>query len=224
MRQAFLVALISAVAALSALADDQAKTEKQLSRITAMATDLTAHRVVSITMSDFLQVKRAELVQQRVANNLNYGALFLARQLMAAGLTAEQISTKLRAGKTIIAIANEQHADWKKLLAESKKINGKIDRHLFEHFFDSRDDRQRDLDDHYDLLRDSVKADEDVRDDDVQTAADAYVRARDLAIERPGRHPDESLNAVDALQFRHDHARDNAPKSTDVGVAGAVPH
>ncbi len=163
------------------------------------------------------------LVQQRLADNLNYGALFLARQLMAAGMTAEQLSIQLHAGKTMIAIANEQHADWKKLFAESKKINGKIDRHLFEHFFDAREDRQRDLDDHYVLLRDSVKADEEVSNDDVLVAADAYTRARDLAIQRPGRHPDESLDAVDQLQFRRDHARENAPKSTDVGVAGAVP-
>lgn len=223
MRCACLVALISALAALPALADDQAKTEKQLNRITAMATDLTAHRVVSITMSDFFQVKRAELVQQRLADNLSYGTLFLVRQLMAAGMTAEQIAIQLHAGKTIIAIANEQHADWKKLFAESKKINGKIDRHLFEHFFDAREDRQRDLDDHYVLLKDSVKADEEVSNDDVLVAADAYTRARDLALQRPGRHPDESLDAVDQLQFRRDHARENAPKSTDVGVAGAVP-
>lgn len=219
-----LVAVISALAALPALADDQAKTEKQLSRITAMATDLTGHRVVSITIADYFQVKRAELVQQRLENNLNYGALFLARQLMASGVTAQELSAELRGGKTISTIANAHNADWKKIFGESKKINGKIERHLYEHFFDARDDRQRDKDDGYALLKDSVKADEEVGSDDVLVAADAYTRARDLAMQRPGRHPDESLDAVDSLQFRRDHARESAPKASDVGVSAATPH
>jgi hypothetical protein len=224
MRRMCLVALISALLALPALADDQAKTEKQLNRITAMATDLTGHRVVSITMSDYFQVKRAELVQQRLANNLSYGSLFLARQLMGSGMAPQELSAGLRAGKTIFAIANERHADWKKLFSESKKINGKIDRHLFEHFFDAREDRQRDQDDGYVLLKDSVQADNEVSSDDVLIAADAYTRARDLAMQRPGRRPDESLDAVDALQFRRDHARESAPKASDVGVSAASPH
>jgi len=42
--------------------DDQQKAEKQLHKITAMATDGTGRRVVSIALADALGAKRLDLV------------------------------------------------------------------------------------------------------------------------------------------------------------------
>jgi len=223
MKVTCLVVMFSALAALPALGDDQTKARKQLDRITAMASDLTGRRVVGITMSDLLNVKRPELVKRRVQSNLNYGCLFLAHQLIATGMTDQELAEQLKRGENIFDVANARNIDWKQVLAEAKKLNGKVDRHLFEYFFDSRDDRKRDNDDGYSVVKDSVKADDNVSAEAIDAAADAYKRARDMAMQRPGRHPEQGLNPADELQFRRDHARENAPKPSDVGM-NTTPH
>jgi len=199
-------------------ADDRDKAEKQLRHITAMASDPTGRRVVSITMSDFLKVKRVDLIKQRRMLNLNYGGLFLAYKVMATGTTLEELAAEIHRGSTMAEIAGKQ-GNWKQILDEVKKLNGKIDRHLYEHFVDAREDHQRDQDDRYNLMSDITKADNDVGDEDLASAGDVYDRAHDLAMQRAGRHPDESPDAVDDLQFRRDHARDSAPKPSDVGIS-----
>jgi ribosome-binding protein aMBF1 (putative translation factor) len=224
MRHIGLVVAVGVLVALPALGDDQGKAEKQLNRMTAMASDPTGRRVVGITMSDLLNVKRSELVQQRREMNLNYGYVFLARKIMAGGMTLQELAGEIKSGKSMLEIANARHGDWKEILAEAKKLNAKIDRHLYEHFVDARDDRQRDKDDGYNLLQDVAKADDNVGRDDMDSAADAYTRAHDLAMQRAGIHPDQSLDATDSLQFRRDHARDSAPKPSDVGVSTTSSH
>lgn len=224
MRHIGLVVAFGVLVVLPALGDDQGKAEKQLNRMTAMASDPTGRRVVGITMSDLLNVKRSELVKQRREMNLNYGYLFLARKIMAGGMTPQELAGEIKSGKTMLEIANERHGDWKVILADARKLNAKIDRHLYEHFVDPRDDRQRDLDDGYNLMTDMAKADDNVGRDDIDSAADAYTRAHDLAMQRAGNRADQSLDAIDTLQFRRDHARDGAPKPSDVGVSTTPPH
>ncbi len=218
-----LLVMFSALATLPALGDDQTKARKQLDRITAMASDLTGRRVVGITMSDLVNLKRPDLVKQRKQYNLNYGSLFLLHQLKAAGMTEQELAEQLRNGKNIFDVANARHIDWKQVLSEAKKLNGKVDRHLFEYFFDSRADHQRDKDEGYSVLADSVQADDDLKEEAVDAATDAYVRARDMAMQRPGRHAEQGLNPTDELTFRRDHARQGAPTPSDVGVSTAAP-
>ncbi len=224
MRRIGLVVVAGVLAVLPARADDREKVEKQLNRMTAMASDPTGRRVVGITMADLLNVKRGDLVRLRRQMNLNYGWLFLAHQIMSEGMTVEQLADEIKSGKSMIEIANGHHGDWKTILSEAKKLNGKIDRHLYEHFVDPREDRQRDQDDHYNLLTDVAKADEKISREDIDSAADAYTRTRDMAMRRPGQRGAEGLDATDSLQFRRDHAREGAPTPADVGVAAASPH
>jgi hypothetical protein len=224
MRHIGLVVTVGVLVVLPALGEDQGKAEKQLNRVTAMAADPTGRRVVSITMSDLLNVKRSELVKQRREMNLNYGYLFLAHKIMAGGMTPGDLAGEIKSGKSVLEIANGRHCDWKAILAEAKKVNARIDRHLYEHFVDPRDDRQRDQDDGYNLMTDIAKADDNVGRGDLDSAADAYTRAHDLAMQRPGRRADQSLDATDSLQFRRDHAREGAPKPSDVGVSTTPPH
>jgi len=213
-----LVVALVALASAPAFADDQAKAQKQLDRITAMASDLAGRRAVGITMSDALSVNRQDLVKFRKLYNLNYGSLFLAQQLTVLGMSSDELDKQLKRGDTIFAVANAQHVDWNKVLSEAKKLNGRVERHLFEYFFDSRPDHKRDLDEGYSITTDSVRADDDVSADAIDSAADAFARARDWALQRPGRHVEQGMNAADELQFRRDHARENAPKPSDVGM------
>jgi len=137
---------------------------------------------------------------------------------MAGGMAAQELASEIKSGKSLIQIANARDGNWKEILAEAKKLNAKIDRHLYEHFIDARDDRQRDNDDQYNLMADIVKADDDVGPGDFDSAGAAYERARDLAMRRAGNHPEQNLEPTDSLQFRRDHARDSAPTPADVGV------
>jgi hypothetical protein len=71
----FSIMLLALTLAVLAFGDDQQKAEKQLHKITAMATDATGRRVVSITVADVLEAKRPDLVMERRTMNLNYGDL-----------------------------------------------------------------------------------------------------------------------------------------------------
>jgi hypothetical protein len=82
MKHTLLLAILCLGCCRLAGADDQQKTQKQLGRVNAMASDTTGRRVVSMTMSDMLNMKRSDLVKLRKTLNLNYGAAFIAHQLM----------------------------------------------------------------------------------------------------------------------------------------------
>jgi hypothetical protein len=79
----------------SADADDQQKAQKQLGRVNAMASDTTGRRVVSITMSDMLNMKRSDLVKLRKNLNLSYGSAFIAHQLIINGVDLGLIVSQL---------------------------------------------------------------------------------------------------------------------------------
>ena len=188
----------------SIFGDDQQKAEKQLNRISAMAADPTGHRIVSATMADMLQVKRPELVQQRLKMSLSYGSLFLAHQLVAGGANLEDIDSGLQGGKSLSQIAKDRNADWKQILGVAKKLNGKIEEHVYNHFIDDKLDKARDEAEHYDPFADVVKADSNVSADDLDAAREVYVRWRELADKRAGRQGSR-LGTADEQMARHGH-------------------
>ena len=174
-------------------------------------------------MSDSLSIKRPDLVQQRRELNLNYGSLFLARQMLTAGLDAKELADK-KAGKTTVQIANDRHLDWKQVQNDAKKLNGKVEKRLYEHFVDPKEDNVRDKEDNYSVVADSVAPDNDVSQNDVDAAADVYDRLRTVASQRAGSAGSQSLNTADSLTFRRDHAREGAPDASQIGAPTSPPH
>ena len=223
MKRALFLIIVSLIVCGTAIADEQSKAEKQLNRISAMAFDSTARKVVSVTISDTLSVKRPELVEQRRATGLNYGSLYLARLLMAGGMDPKELSDQLKGGKSIIQIANDRHVDWKQIQNDAKKLNGKIEKRLYEHFVDTKEDNARDKEDNYNVAIDSVKADTQVPREDIDNAADTYDRLRGVASQRAGNTGAQSINTADSLTFRRDHAREGAPDPSTVGSATSAP-
>src|ERR1700756_5186955 len=101
------VALLAIFSRAPIFADDQQKAEKQIRKVTAMASDVTARAIVSMAMAEMLHVKRDQLVRERRAMNLNYGAIFLAHQLTAKGTKMLDIALQLPIRKDIYQVAND---------------------------------------------------------------------------------------------------------------------
>ena len=167
--------------AVPARADDQQKTERLLHKITAMATDGTGRRVVSITVADILEAKRTDLVMERRALNLNYGDLYLAHVLTKNGAKMNDIDAQLKAGKNMKQIAGAEHLDWKQLAADAKKLNATMENNLTRHFQNGKADAARDAAEGYDPMIDGVAADNDISKDEIAEAALTYQRLRDRA-------------------------------------------
>ncbi len=100
---------------LLAASDEQQKAHKILNRVTAMAIDPAGKRAVSVAMSQHLSVARAELAQRRRAMNVNYGELFVVCELVKSGMKMDDFAARVKTGKTVWQIADEQHADWKQI-------------------------------------------------------------------------------------------------------------
>jgi hypothetical protein len=186
------IALVALTFTVPAFSDDQQKAEKQLHKITALATDATGRRVVSITVADTLAAKRPDLVMERRAMNLNYGDLFTAHVLLKNGVKMEDIAAQLKAKKNIGQIANEQHADWKQIAADAKKLNSRVEDNLYKHFVNGKGDFDRDQADKYDPTFDGVVADNDVSKGDIADAERTYQVFRDRAEKDPSRTLDTS--------------------------------
>jgi len=182
----FAIALLVLPLAARAFGDDQQKAEKQLHKVTAMATDATGRRIVSVTVADTLGAKRSDLVAERRAMNLNYGDLFVAHALVKSGAKMEGIATQLKAKKSMWDIANDQHADWKQIAGDAKKLNAKVEDNLYKHFINDKADLARDQADQYDPTFDGVSADNDVSKQDIADAQDTYQMWRDRAAKNPG--------------------------------------
>lgn len=175
-----------------AFGDDQQKAEKQLRKVTAMATDGTGRRVVSITVADALGVKRSDLVMERRDMNVNYGDLFVAHTLAKSGAKMEDIAAQLKAKKSMGDIANAQHADWKQIAGDAKKLNAKVEDNLYKHFVSDKADLARDQADKYDPNFDGVSADNNVSKDEIAEAENTYQMWRDRAAKNPGATLDTS--------------------------------
>jgi hypothetical protein len=188
----FWIILLALTLAVPAFADDQQKAEKELHKITAMATDPTGRRVVSITVADILEAKRTDLVLERRAMNINYGDLFIAHGLVKNGAKMEDISVQLKTGQNIRQIASAQHLDWKQMTVDAKKLNAKMEDNLYKHFINATADTARDVAEAYDPTIDGVAADNDVSKGDIEEAQRTYLLWR----ERADKAKDSKLDAA----------------------------
>jgi hypothetical protein len=137
--------------------------------------------IVNRTMADVLKAKRLDLVKERQDMNLNYGGLFLAYQLTAAGAKMDDIAAQLKAGKKIFDIANDDHANWKEINSEAKKLNKKIDDNIEKSFIDSKKQAALNMADDYDAKADKVPADSDISKDEYADAQTRYQHLHDMA-------------------------------------------
>jgi hypothetical protein len=137
-------------------------------------------------VADTLGAKRPALVMERRTMNLNYGDLFVAHALLKNGAKMEDIATQLKARKDIGQIANEQHADWKQIAADAKKLNSKVEDNLYKHFINSKVDFDRDQAEKYDPTFDGVSADNDVSKGEIADAEHTYQLWHDRAAQNLG--------------------------------------
>lgn len=204
-RFAFLpVALLALAVSVSAFGDDQQKAEKQLRKVTAMATDATGRRMVSITLTDMLGANRSDLVNERRTMGISYGDLFVAHTLVKGGAKMEDISAQLKAKKSMADIANDQHADWKQIAADAKKLNNKVEDNLYKHFLNSKADLARDQADKYDPNFDGVAADNDVSKDEIAEAENTYQKWHDQALKNGGTGGLDTSTERSAREMRGD--------------------
>lgn len=222
-RVGFLIVVAAALSAVPAFSDDQQKAEKQVRKISAMASDVTARSIVSRSLSDMLKIDRDQLQRERRAMNLNYGCLFIAHQLTARGMKMLDVALRLQAHQTIFQIANDQHADWKKIADDAKKLNGKIEDNIYKHFLHAEPDRVRDLTDKYDSTADWVKTDADVTQAEIIEAQEIYVRWRDRAASIEGKGGVVSASDQLASQKLEDQSHD-VGRVTGRGPTNAGPH
>jgi hypothetical protein len=168
----FLVPLLAA-------SDDQQKAHKTLDKVTAMSADLSGKRAVSLAVSQYLSVRRAELAERRQALNVSYGDLFVVYELARSGKKLDDIAARMKTGKTVWQIADEEHADWKQITSEARKVNGKVDNNLLAHFANKKGEAELDKADGYDPFVDTVAADNGVSKQDMDEAQERYVALRD---------------------------------------------
>jgi hypothetical protein len=166
---------------LVAAGDEQQKAHKLLNKVTAMTSDPAGKRAVSLAMSQQLSVTRDELTQRRKAMNLSYGDLFVAYELGKSGTKMDDIAAKIKSGKTVWQTADEQHPNWKQISAEAKKLNGRVDNNLLGHFANRKAETERDRASSYEPVLDSVKADGNVSQQEIEEAQQRYIFLRDHA-------------------------------------------
>ena len=205
------ITLLALTVTIPAFGDDQQKADKQLHKITALATDATGRRVVSVTVADTLAAKRPDLVLERRTMNMNYGDLFIAHVLVKSGTKMDDIAAQLKAGKKMGQIASEQHADWKQIAADAKKLNAKAEDNLYNHFLNGKPLTERDAAEGYDPMIDGVAADNDVSKDEIAEAEHTYLLWRDRADQKKGSNLDTSSEKA-AKDSRGDPIRSKAGK------------
>jgi hypothetical protein len=203
------------------LADDQQKLKKELTKITAMATDATGRAIVNQSMAEMFSVKRLDLVAERRDTGLNYGGLFVAHELTRNGLAIKDIATRLNSGKDIFHIGAEVNANWKEINDHAKKLNTKIDNNLYNHFLHAKKDQPTPAtSDDYSVAYDGVRADKDVSQSDIDQAQDRY----QLWLSRASSGPDKRLGTADQKSASYDHVR-NGPLTGDAAPSGGgIPH
>jgi hypothetical protein len=174
--------LICTVAlSLAAFADDQDKATKEIKKITSISVDSNMRAIVNRTMADMLKAKRLDLVKERQDMNLNYGDLFLAQQLAASGVKMDDIAAQLKSGKTMLDIANANHANWKEINSDAKKLNKKIDDNIEKSFTDAKKQASLNMADDYDAKADKVPADSNISKDEYAEAQARYTHLHDAA-------------------------------------------
>jgi hypothetical protein len=205
-----LLFLVFVLVPLLAASDDQQKAHKTLNKMTAMSADLSGRRAVSLAVSQYLSVRRAELAERRQAMNVSYGDLFVVYELVKSGKKMDDIAASMKTGKTVWQIADEEHADWKQIASEAKKVNSKVDNTLLAHFANKKGEAEVDRADGYDPSVDSVAADNDLSKQEMEEAQQRYVALRDRITFGTGKNLDTSdENAARAT--RTDPVRTGGP-------------
>jgi hypothetical protein len=176
-------------------ANDQAKADKRLRQISAMAADPAARAIINQTMADVVHGKRIELQRQRHAMNLSYGSLFIAHQLKDAGTPMLNIALELERGKTIIEIANERHINWKAIAAGANQLEDKIEDNIYHHFQHPNADKPA-PDEKYDAGADFVAADGEFTKAELASAREVYVFWRDRAAGPQSKSVDSASETV----------------------------
>jgi hypothetical protein len=210
-RVRFFLILMPLLASFS-LADEQQKAQRLLNKVTAMAIDPAGRRAVSLAVSESLSVSRAQLASQRSAMGINYGELFLAYQLIKSGAEMNDIVAQRKSGKTVWQIAEAQNANWKEIAGEVKKLNNRIDVNLLKHFANRKTGVERDRADSYDPFLDSVNADRNVTQQDIEDAQKRYLFLLDHAGVASGGTLDTATEKA-ARTVRTDPIRSGGPDS-----------
>lgn len=213
---AFMVLLLLATPAFS---DDQQKAQKEINKITAMATDFDGRRVVNLSMSQMFKVPRSALVEQRGQTGLNYGGLFIAQELEQGGVTIAAIAGKLNSGSKISDVANEQHLDWKRIAEDAKKFNAAVDQNLYLFFRGKAATAAQDAADKYDVHYDGVKTDADVGKQEIASAQDRYLHWKDRAAQTRGTDK-KGMSYGDERIADMDHVAGGGPQGGGRGSAG----
>lgn len=173
-------------------ANDKEKAEKQIRMMTAMSRDDTARSIISRTFADSFKIKRPQMIAERRNLGLNYGCLFLAQELLQSGAQMDQIVDQLRAHKSMMDITNSLNGDWKRIAADAKKMNNRIDDAIYKHFLHTKVDEARDKQDRYSPRQDLVRADGDSTMQEIAAAQHDYVFWRDQAAPLAGGQADAS--------------------------------
>ncbi len=219
-----LAIVLGIVAAQAFGASDRQKAEKQINKVSAMAADLTGRRAVNLSMSQQLNIPRKDLVAQRRANNINYGTLFLLRQVISTDEAFNQAIAELKAGKQPFDVAEASHADWKSIGNAAKKLNSKIEDNLYKYFMNNESEvsaADKASIETYDPAFDSVMADSEVSKQDLAEAQDTYLFWRGRATGKK----DATLehNKEQAARQTVDPVRKGGPQADQVGNTAPPP-
>jgi hypothetical protein len=220
MRQGCLAILLVLSAAFAAFANDQQKAEKQIHMITAMSRDNTARSIISHTFSDVFKIDRQQLIAERKSLGLNYGALFVAHEMVLSGSNIEEIASQLRMHKTMLEIANASRSDWKRIASDAKKMNSRITDSIYKHFMHPEPDIVRDKLDRYNPAADLVRADVDSTPEEILKAQTEYTFWRNLAAPKS----DGSVNPSTPATRSYQQARDDIAVSHGNTSPGSPPH
>ncbi len=167
-----------------AFADDQEKADKEIKKISAITADPNMRAVVNRTLADMMNVKRLDLVKERQTMNLTYGGVFLAHQLAASGAKMDDIATQLKSGKSITDVANDQHANWKQIGNEAKKVNKKVDENIEKYFQNTKKETEKNQADDYVAQDDHTGADSGISKAEYADAQSRYQHLHDMASSR----------------------------------------
>ena len=154
-----------------------------------------------------------------MALSINYGSMFIVLELVKGGAKMDDIAAEFKAGKRIGEVARDQHADWKLIAADAKKLNAKIDDGIYNHFLKPKVDAQKDADDKYVVANDNIPEDHNVEKADIDAAAERFGKWKDQAIAAAGKR--HEMDTAEQQAAWVDHDRNGGPVGTSGGTAAA---
>ncbi len=110
---------------------DAKKLDKELKRVTLIATDVDGRRAVNRVMAKQLGVSGKQLIDARRETGFVYGQLFGAHEMArVAGLTFNQVAEQVKQQHSWLDIGEPHQVDLKEILTSAKKLNKEIDKEL----------------------------------------------------------------------------------------------